>query len=100
MNKELIKSELKAIKRFDISYQEIKKVLNELIKDDQKRANSNQYIIDFEGDFVFKGSFQEVENYIKTKLLKKYNLKSYGLTTPTEEDIVLICSDDFGHLFK
>lgn len=103
MKKQLIESQLKGIKCYGVTYSEMKIVLDELISNEEKRKKSNKYTIDYEGDFVFCGDFKSVETFIKEKLVNIKNwdkLKLYGLTTPTEEDVILVRSDEFGHLFN
>lgn len=101
MNKELIKSELKSLnKAYGQSYEDIMTVLNELINERDSRTKTNSYTIDLEGDFVFSGSFKECEDFIKrNRIPMKRNKMEYGLTTPTEENIVLCYSREFLHLF-
>ncbi len=96
-----IKSSLKKIKSSnDIKYIDIKPILDDLINEENKRILSGKYTIDLEGDFIFSGTFDEVVNFITNKRLnKKRNKKEYGLTTPTDEDIILYRSDEFGYLF-
>ena len=55
MKTECIKSDLEKIKNsYVLTYNDIKTVLDDLIIDENKRRQSNQYTIDLEGDFVFK----------------------------------------------
>ena len=104
MNKKLIESQLKKMKCYGITYSDMKTVLDELVSNEQKRKQSDKYTIDYEGSFVFSGDLKSVETFIKESLVKIKNwdeLKLYGLTTPTDdEDIILVRSNEFGHLFK
>lgn len=82
------------------SYEDIMTVLQELISEKNLRGKNNIYEIDLEGDSLFKGTFDECEDFIKRSGIKiNKNKKQYGLTTPTEENIVLCYSEEFSHLF-
>lgn len=100
--KEVIKSELKTLNKV-FNYQDIMIALKELISEKAEQGFSRPsdiYTIDLEGDLAFIGTLAECENFIvKSKIPKKRNKKEYGLTTPTEDNIVLCFSNEFSHLF-
>jgi hypothetical protein len=98
--KELIKTQINGILAYGVTYNDIQNVLNDLIKEQNKRRSNNKYQIDLEGDIICNGTLQECENFIKSnKIHLKRNKKEYGLSTPTGDNIVLIYSDEFSHLF-
>jgi hypothetical protein len=100
MSKELIKSQIDGITCYGITYSDILSVLQDLIKEENERKIKNIYIIDLEGDILFEGDKEQCEQFIlKSKLKNKRNVKEYGLTTPTEKNLVLFYSDEFSHLF-
>jgi len=99
MKKELIKSELKGILGYGVSYDEILIVLNELISEEKQKIKEKIYVIDLEGDIIFNGTFKECEKFIKKNIIMEKNKKEYGLSTPTESNIVLYYSSEFSHLF-
>lgn len=84
-----------------VEYTDIKSILDDLINEENERKLSNKYTIDLEGDFVFSGDFNETVDFIKrNRLSRKRNKNEYGLTTPTDTNIVLCRSIEFGHLFQ
>ena len=102
MNKQIIKSELRSLNlAYGQSYEDIMVVLQEIIDERNSRVKkTNIYTIDLEGDILFSGTFEECEDYIKrNRIPMKRDKKQYGLTTPTEENIVLCYSNEFSHLF-
>jgi hypothetical protein len=101
MKKELIKSELKSILSYGVSYNEMLVVLNELINNQKEKVKNSIYEIDLEGDVIFTGSLNQCEDFIKSNRISiKKNKKEYGLSTPTESNIVLCYSSEFSHLFN
>jgi hypothetical protein len=99
--KELIKSQINSMLHYNVTYQDIKTVLDEMIKDQEYRVNNGIYKIDWEGDLLFTGTLSQCRDYVvNRKLNKKRDYKSYGLTTPEQNDLVLCHTIEFSDLFK
>jgi hypothetical protein len=100
MKKELIKKELNSILAYGVSYDDILITLNELIDEQRKKVKNQIYEIDLEGDVLFSGTFKQCENFIIiNRIPMKRNKKEYGLSTPSDSNIVLCYSSEFAHLF-